>query len=59
MKNILIFDDDHDTSLRYRKWFDSLPTGDHLLMLIYVIEGEPESELSVTNVNEIFINIRL
>jgi len=27
--------------------------------IIYVIEGEPESGLSVTNVNEIFINIRL
>jgi len=28
----LIFDDDHDTSLRYSKWFDSLSTGDHLLI---------------------------
>jgi hypothetical protein len=38
---------------------DPLPTGGHLLLLIYVIEGGPESGLSVTDVNEIFINIRL
>jgi len=60
MKNILmLFDDDLDTSLRYRKWLDLLPTGRHLLLLIYVIEGGPESGLSVTDVNKIFINIRL